>query len=190
MSLGKGIKAFGDRAVDATTKEFSQLDEKGVLIPKHFNGLSNEERDEALPVVVLIKEKRSGEIKGRACTDGRKQRLYIPPEDTKSPTVSTESLFLSCLIDAVEKRSIATCDIVGAYLNAEMVDKVYIVIRQKMMDMLLAVNGKKYRAFVHITVKGDRLLYVLSGKVLYGCLKSARLFWEHLKNLDLYVILI
>ena len=131
MSLGKGIKAFGDRAVDTTTKEFSQLDEKGVLIPKHFNELSKEERDEALPVVVLIKEKRSGEIKGRPCTDGRKQRLYIPPEDTNSPTVSTESLFLSCLIDAVEKRSVATCDIMGVYLNAEMVDKVYIVIRQK-----------------------------------------------------------
>ena len=70
----------------------------------------------------------------------------------------------------------------GAYLNAEMVDKVYIVIRQQMVDMLLAVNEKKYRAFVHITAKADILLYVLLGKALYGCLKSARLFWEHLKR--------
>ena len=82
----------------------------------------------------------------------------------------------------MEKRSVATCDIVGAYLNAEMVDKVYIVIRQKMVDMLLAVNEKIYRAFVHIMAKGDRLLYVLLRKALYGCLKSARLFWEHLKK--------
>ena len=87
--------------------------------------------------------------------------MYIPPEDTTSPTVSMESLFLSCLIDAVEKRSVATCDIVGTYLNAERVDKVYIVIRRKIVDMLLAVNEKKYRAFVHITAKDDRLLYVL-----------------------------
>ena len=29
MSLGKGIKAFGSRAVDATKNEFSQLDDKG-----------------------------------------------------------------------------------------------------------------------------------------------------------------
>ena len=64
MSLGKGIKAFGDRAVDATTKEFSQLYEKGVLIPKHFNELSKEERDEVLPVVVFIKEKRSADVRG------------------------------------------------------------------------------------------------------------------------------
>ena len=68
------------------------------------------------------------------------------------------------------------------YLNADIVDNVYIVIRQEMVDMLLAVNEKEYRAFVHITAKGERLLYLLLGKALYGCLKSTRLFWEHLKK--------
>ena len=170
ISLGKGIKDFGNRAVDATTKEFSQLDDKGVLIPKHFTELGKEERDEA---------KRNGEIKGRTSVHGRKQRLCIPPKDTASLIVSTESLFLSCLIDAVEKRSVATCGIVGVYLNTEMVDKIYIVIRQKIVDILLEVNKGNYRAFVHITVKGERLLYVLLGKVLYRCLKIDRLFWEY-----------
>ena len=68
---------------------------------------------------------------------------------------------MSCLIDAVEKRSIATCGIVGAYLNTEMVDNVYIVIRQKMVDILLEVNKENYQGFVHITAKGERALYVL-----------------------------
>ena len=170
ISLGKGIKDLRNRDVDATTKEFSQLDDKGVLIPKHFNELGKEEIDEA---------KRNGEIKGRAWVDGRKKRLYIPPKDTASPTVSTESLFLSCLIDVVEKISVATCGIVGAYLNTEMVDKVYIVIRQKMVDILLEVNKENYRGFVHVTAKGGRPLYVLLGKVLYGCLKIDGLFWEY-----------
>ena len=48
---------------------------------------------------------------------------------------------------------------------------------------MLALNEKIYQAFVHITAKGDRLLYVLLGKALYGYLKSARLFWEHLKKI-------
>ena len=86
---------------------------------------------------------------------------------------------MSYLIDTADKRSVRTCDIVGVYLNAEMVDKLYIVIRQKIVDMLLVVNEEYYREFVHITAKGERLLYVLLGKALYGCPKSARMFWEH-----------
>ena len=72
MSVSKGLKGFGDRAADAVTKEFAQLDKLGVLTPKIFNDLSNDERKEALPAMVLIKEKRDGRINGRACTDGRR----------------------------------------------------------------------------------------------------------------------
>ena len=72
MSVSKGLKVFGDRAADAVTKEFAQLDKLGVLTPKSFNDLSNDERKEALPAMVLIKEKRDGRINGRACTDGRR----------------------------------------------------------------------------------------------------------------------
>ena len=88
-SLGKCIKAYGNRAVDVTTKEFSQLDEKGLLLTRRFSGLSRGKRSDALPVVVLIIEKRNGEVKRRAYTNGRKQRLTISPEDVKSPTEAT-----------------------------------------------------------------------------------------------------
>ena len=50
-------------------------------------------------------------IKGRGCADGRKQRDWISKEDTSSPTVSTEGLMLSCMIDAMEGREVATTDI-------------------------------------------------------------------------------
>ena len=36
MSVGKGLKLLGDRTVEAVTKDFAQLDEKGVLIPVEF----------------------------------------------------------------------------------------------------------------------------------------------------------
>ena len=120
MSVGKGIKKFGEKAVDTVTKEFTQLDEKGVLLPKQFSELTQEERTEALPAIDLIREKINGVIKGRACADGRKQRLFIPPEERTSHTVSTEGLMLSCVLDAAEDRFVATCDIVGAYLHADM----------------------------------------------------------------------
>ena len=48
--------------------------------------------------------------------------------------------------------------------------------------MLVAANKKKYDKHVYTTKKGGNILYTLLGKVLYGCLKSARLFWEHLRK--------
>ena len=63
-----------------------------------------------------------------------------------------------------------------------MKEKVYMVIIDKMVDMLLAVNEIKYFKHVHITKKGGKILYTLLVKGLYACLKSARLFWEHLKK--------
>ena len=89
---------------------------------------------------------------------------------------------LSCVIDANEKRHVATCDSVGAYLHADMKEKVHIVIRDKIVDMLVTANKTKYSRHVRITKKGGKILYTLLGKALYGCLKSARLFWEHLKK--------
>ena len=86
------------------------------------------------------------------------------------------------MIDANEKRHVATCDIVGAYLHADMKEKVHMMIRDKMVDMLVAANKIKYSKHVHITKKGGNILYTLLGKALYGCLKSARLFWEHVKE--------
>ena len=60
---------------------------------------------------MFLKKKRCGQIKGCGCTDGRKQRLCKGKGKTSSPTVSTEALFLSCMIDALERRDVATVDI-------------------------------------------------------------------------------
>ena len=83
----------------------------------------------------------------------------------------------SCVINAVEERSIATCDIVGVYLHADM------VARNKMVDILVAVNVEKYARFMHTAAKGEYMLYLLLQKVIHGCLKSDRLFNEHLKKI-------
>ena len=58
-------------------------------------------------------------IKGRGCVYGRKQRYWLSKEDTSSPTVSTEGIMLSCMIDAMEGREVATADIPGAFLQTD-----------------------------------------------------------------------
>ena len=67
----------------------------------------------------MIKEKRDGKIKGRACADGRKQRRCISKDEVSSPTVQLESLIITLLIDAHDHCDEATTDVVGTYLLAE-----------------------------------------------------------------------
>ena len=52
------------------------------------------------------------------------------------------------VIDAMEERDVATCDIAVAYLKAKMDDYVIIRITGHAVDSLLKVNQKKYRAYV------------------------------------------
>ena len=65
---------------------------------------------------MYLKEKRDGKIKGRGCADGRSQRLYTNKIETSSPTASQAGIFLTCMIDAYEKRDVAIADIPGVFL--------------------------------------------------------------------------
>jgi hypothetical protein len=85
-------------------------------------------------------------------------------------------------MDGKEKRDVATCDIEGAYLNASMQgeETVIVVYEGEMVDYMVACNPEKYGPFVHITATGKRLLYVELLKALYGCIKSALLWYKML----------
>ena len=48
--------------------------------------------------------------------------VQIYEEETTSPTVSTDALMISLMIDAKERRDVATADVEGAYLHADMED--------------------------------------------------------------------
>ena len=128
---------------------------------------------------MFLKKKRCGRIKGRGCADGRKQRSYINKEDASAPTVAIEALMLSCAIDAKEERDVATVDIPGAFLHADMDDLVHMKFEGKMAELLVKLDPKLYRKFVQVE-KGKNVLYVELKKALYGRLKAALLFWKKL----------
>ena len=65
---------------------------------------------------ILIKEKRDGAIKGRAVAGGNKKRDYISKEDAKSPTIATEAILMSCIIDVEEERDVTVIDIQNAFI--------------------------------------------------------------------------
>ena len=115
-------------------------------------------RKEALNLITMIKEKRDGRVKARACADGRKQRKYISKEEVSSPTMQLESLILSLIIDAKEGRDVATADVVGAYLLANMKDYVLVKLTGKSVDIMCGVSAE-YEKYVGIE-NGKRVLYL------------------------------
>ena len=65
--------------------------------------------------VNLIKLKRDGRVKGRACADGSRQRKYLAEDESvASPTVSLESVHATLAVDAHERRFVAVPHIPGA----------------------------------------------------------------------------
>ena len=130
---------------------------------------------------MFLKQKRCGTIKGRGCADGRPQREYLGKEDTTSPTVMTESLLLSCIADAMERRRVATCDLPGAFMQTDNEERIIIRLEGPMAKLLTKVDKNLYSKYV-VYENGRAVMYAELNKALYGTLKAALLFWKKLTS--------
>ena len=180
LSLNAGLKKFGIRGEKAVTKELRQLHDMITFFPVDVNTLTEEQRLKAIASLMFLKEKRDGEIKGRTCADGRKQREEFSKEDATSPTVSTESIFLTALIEALEGRDVACFDIPDAFLHAENDEEVFMMLKGRLAELMVMVNPALYRKYVTVDPKYGSVLYVKMHAALYGMLKSALLFYKKL----------
>ena len=79
---------------------------------------------------MFIVKKRTGEYKGRVVAGGNKQRDYVSKEDLSSPTVATESVLLTLIVDAKERRDVEIIDIPHAFIQTEVKDEKERVILQ------------------------------------------------------------
>ncbi len=73
---------------------------------------------------------------------GNKQQDYISKEDASSPTITTEAILLSCIIDAEEGRDVAVIDIPNAFIQMQVEDEedmAIIKIRGVIMDILVQI---------------------------------------------------
>ncbi len=179
MSMKRGIKEFGQLGVDAVAAELKMLHDRVAVKPMKPKELNAEQRRDALAYHMYLKRKRNGKVKGRGCADGRKQRAWTNKEDSTSPTVSTEAVFLTAVIDAHEGRDVAVVDIPNAFLQADMDESVHIRFTGKMVELLLEIDPELYGPC--ITYEGkEKVMYVELLKALYGTLRAAKLFWEKL----------
>jgi hypothetical protein len=182
MSLKEGLRLFGERAENGATKEMKQLHDMKTFFPRDARSLSRDERVKALSSLIFLKEKASGEIKGRTCINGAPQREYIKKEDAASPTVATDSVFITGAIDAHEERHNASCDLPGAFLHTVTDEKVIMVLRGELCELMVKVDPKLYRKYVTRDKRGKPILYVQLYKSLYGLMRSALLFYCKLRG--------
>ena len=183
--VSKGLKVFGQPGVDAVMKELKQLHDLNVITPCRPEDMTRDEVKRALPYLMFLKRKRCGKIKGRGCADGRGQREFISKDEASSPTVSLYALFLTCIIDAIELRDVATVDIPGAFLQTDLPDdedSVHIKLTGKMARLLLAIDPEKYSPCMFKSDKGGATIFTKANKAIYGTLRAALLFWQKLSS--------
>jgi hypothetical protein len=140
LSLKAGLKEWGEEAFMASQYEMKQFHFRNTFKPKHWRAPSQVQRQTLLESHMFIKQKRDGKIKRRTVDGGNKQRDYISKEDASSPTVTTESVLLSCIIDAEEKQDVAVLDIPNTFVQTRVEnekDMAFVNIRGIIVDILV-----------------------------------------------------
>ena len=93
-----------------------------------------------------------------------------------------EALFLTCLINAPEHQKVATVDIPGAFIQADMEGKtVHMKLEGKMAELLTKLDPKLYQKYA-TNEKGRTVLYVYLKKDLSGKIQAALLFLRNLTS--------
>ena len=126
---------------------------------------------------MFLKQKRCGRIKGRGCADGRKQCVWTTKQDATSPTVSTEAVLLTSVIDAKERREVMTVDIPGAFMQGDQDETVHMKLEGTLAELLAKCDPTKYQPYL-TTEYGKPVLYVELVKALYGTICAALIFWR------------
>lgn len=158
MTANAGIKKHVKVAIEALYQEFLQMYDLDVVEGQDASKLTTSQKRGALWAISVIKEKRCGKIKGQTIADSRPQRALYTKEETMSPTVSTNALMLSIMIDAHEGRDIATANVTGVYLHAAPNDFTLLKVKGASMDIMCSVS-EKYKPFVTYK-RGKKVIYL------------------------------
>ena len=182
ITAKKALGTYGKRAVDVMLQELKQMLDKGVWIPVALNSLTFEQRKSVIRSSIFLKEKFTStgvfdKLKARLVAGGNMQdrSLY---DDVSSPTVTTSSVMMIAALAAKEQRHVITADIGGAYLNAEMKNSVVHMRLDATLSGMLVKLDTRYSNFL----MSDGTLVVRLKKALYGCVESAKLWYEHIST--------
>jgi Reverse transcriptase (RNA-dependent DNA polymerase) len=182
LSLKVGLKRWGEKAKEAAYSEMKQLHFRDTFTPLRWKDLTESQRKTVLESHMFLKEKRDGKIKGQTVAGGNKQRDYmISKEDASSPTVATEAVLLTCIIDAEEGRDVAVIDIPNTFIQTKIgdeADMAMIKIRFILAEMLVDIAPDVYKDFMTTDKKGTKQLIVRCKNAIYGTMVASLLYYR------------
>ena len=128
---------------------------------------------------------QDGAIKGRAVDGGNKQRDYTSKKDAISPSVATEAVLLSCIIDAYKERDFAVIDIPNAFIQTQVEDEkdmAFIKICGFFVDILVEISSDVYKSHITKDKTGVKQLLVQFHIVLYDTTVAGLLYYCNFKK--------
>ena len=150
----KGLEKFGEEGKKAVTEELAQLHKIKTWKPQDAKTLTQKQKGQALRNIMMLTQKRDGQIKARGVVDGSTQRndKRYKKENNASPTVHTNSVLISCTIDAHKERDVAAINVPGAYLHSNLKRKDSTILMQlkgKVAELLVMLNPKLYHKYIY-----------------------------------------
>ena len=153
-------------------KELSQLQAMACFCPWDAHTLTREDRCQALTLLMFLTEKRSGKVKARACANGGDQRVHVAKEEAAAPTVTSEAIFIQSTIFAHENRNVATCDILGTFLQADNLDYVLMRLDGVLAELMAKVHPKLYRKYITTNAKSKPVGSIWNDKECFAILQK------------------
>ena len=132
LLLQAAIKEWGQDATLAA-KAAKPLHWRKCFQPVHRKDLTHKQIKQILESHMFLMKKRNGLVKAQKVAGGNKQQDYIVKEEASSPTAATESVLLSCAIDAKEGQQSAIVVIPNAFIQTRCM-----MTRSKLSSVFLA----------------------------------------------------
>ena len=182
-SLRAALKKKNKGGIEAVMAELKQLLDRNVWEYLNSAELSITQMKKVIRSLVFIREKVDAagqfvKMKARLVAGGNDQDKSVY-DNISSPTVSMEAVMCIIAIAAIQRRKIATVDITGAYLEVVMPEGDEVLME---LDPVLTKLVKELDPTAEQFVNDKGKLVVRLKRALYGCVQSARLWYEKLRE--------
>ena len=130
---------------------------------------------------MFLKLKGDGNIKGRAVAGEKKQREFIIKEEASAPTVATEAVLLSCVIDTQEHQDVSKIDITNALIQArfdKIEDMATIIVRGAIFDVMVDIAPDIYGTYVSTDKKGLKNMILRCHNAIYRTMVASLIYYR------------